>query len=41
VRLAASERDESDDLKNILLHGKGGALVKLHEDVAGLRALQG
>jgi len=31
VRLAESERDDLDDLRNLILTGQGGALVRLHE----------
>jgi CzcA family heavy metal efflux pump len=31
VRLADEERDDLRDLKNLVLRGKGGALVRLHE----------
>lgn len=31
VRLAESERDDLEDLRNLILRGQGGALVRLHE----------
>lgn len=31
VRLASSERDDLDDIRNLILRGKEGALVRLHE----------
>lgn len=31
VRLEESERDELEDLKNLILRGQGGAMIRLHE----------